>query len=85
MSYFIQTSTGVAWKIEDGERGGRWALYYRRATGWTRVASYINPGAAALAVANGDTGIHEWDDTPREAASYDLRLWQRHDSVADCA
>jgi hypothetical protein len=71
--------------MEDGERGGRWTLYYRDTTKWVRVASYHDPMAAALAVASGDTGIHEWDDVPRDAASYELRYWQRHENVADCA
>lgn len=77
MTYVLETPNGTVWKIEDGAGGDRWGLYYSRNGARRKIASYISPGAAALAVANGDTGVHEWDDAPRDPAQFTLRHWQR--------
>jgi hypothetical protein len=83
VSYFLENPNGSAWKIADGDRSGRWTLFFRSpGATWRKVASYTSPGAAALAVGSGDTGIHEWDDVPRSAVDFDLDRWQRDSAAA---
>ena len=79
MLYFLQNPDGSGWKIEDADRSNRWTLHYRRANRWQKVTSYTSPAAAALAVAGGDTGIHEWDDRPRNSGDFVLSRWRRED------
>lgn len=78
MIYSIQRN-GFRWEITYSESSHRWRLRYRRNKSWLAVATYTAPGAAALAVASGDTGISDWDDAIRDPAEFDLTRWRALD------
>ena len=81
MRYTIEQD-GFRWEIADHNGSGRWLLRVQHRSDWLRVASYNGPGAAALAVASGDTGITEWDDHARVPGSFTLDRWQAADGAS---
>lgn len=80
MLYLYEIGDGRAWRIEHSTPSNRWVLSWREGNRWRNVASHANPGSAALAVANGDTGLTEWDESSRDPASFALQNWMGRES-----
>jgi hypothetical protein len=79
-AYTLRVSESATWKIADGDPSKRWWLCFNGGDGWRTLLSYTAPGAAALAVASGDTGIDEWDEARRghhDVDQFVLSKWQR--------
>jgi hypothetical protein len=81
MVYILKCPEGFEWKIADGDASGRWTLLLHRGAMWVKIATYTAPGAAALAVANDDTGVTEWDHAPHDRSVYQLSRWTRQAAV----
>jgi hypothetical protein len=70
--------------VEDSGRRSWWTLdaFLPAAGGHLAESCVLRVARGCHAgVANGDTGVHEWDDTPRSAMEFDLGHW-RSDSAA---
>src|SRR5438309_11804281 len=75
MNYTIATPYGT-WKIEQDTQRNWVVLWLKRGdTAWQAVNVYYTLAGAAAAVAQGETTVAGWDETPRESEAFALSRW----------
>lgn len=76
MHYTLSDREGMSWRILEDEKTHRWLLWSKRHGAWKKVASYSSPGAAALAVAFGETGEFSPENSAPNPEDYKLTNWE---------
>ena len=71
-------TAGAVWRIEPIGGNATWHLKFLAANGDRHLLQgYSSPQAAALAVAQGTTGVETWDKTERNEADFALQKWKK--------